>query len=100
MDGNPLSYSDPLGLNPVGRAYAGAGVVSVFGLVGIVVGGVVGAGIGAAIGWDDIGSILTKSGNESRPIDAPSGTKSIGQSCLSRGDVYDIKGGVGAGARD
>jgi RHS repeat-associated protein len=60
VGGNPLSYSDPLGLNPVGGAYAGAGMGSVFGPVGTVVGGVIGAGIGAAIGWNVIGPMLAK----------------------------------------
>lgn len=60
VGGNPLSYSDPLGLNPVAGGYAGAGIGSAFGPVGTVVGGVIGAGIGAAIGWNVIGPMLTK----------------------------------------
>jgi RHS repeat-associated protein len=41
--GNPVGYTDPLGLNPVGGAITGAEVGSVFGPAGTVVGGVVGA---------------------------------------------------------
>jgi len=60
VEGNPLSFSDPRGLNPVAGAYAGAGAGSVFGPVGTVVGGVVGFGVGAWIGWNVIGPMWSK----------------------------------------
>jgi RHS repeat-associated protein len=59
VGGNPLSYSDPLGLNP-GMAI-GAGVGTFFGgPVGTVVGGAIGFGVGAAIGWYVTGPMLAK----------------------------------------
>ena len=60
VGGNPLSYTDPYGLNPVAGAYAGAGAGSVFGPVGTVVGGVIGAGVGAWIGWNVVGPMLAQ----------------------------------------
>jgi hypothetical protein len=88
-------------LNPVGGAIGGAAIgTAILPGFGTVVGGVIGAGIGAAIGWNVIGPMFAKPGNESRPSDAPSGTKPIDQAGIGRGDVHDIKEGSGAGARD
>ena len=56
---NPLSYSDPLGLNP--GMVIGAGIGTFFGgPVGAVVGGAIGFGVGAAIGWYVTGPMLAK----------------------------------------
>jgi RHS repeat-associated protein len=49
VGGNPLSYTDPLGLNPTAGAGAAVGGM-VGGPVGAVVGGVIGFGAGLAIG--------------------------------------------------
>ncbi|MEB0011498.1 hypothetical protein QN379_04600 [Glaciimonas sp. Gout2] len=62
MGGNPVSYSDPFGLNPVAGAIGGAGVGSAFGPVGTVVGGVAGAGVGAWVGWNVVGSMFNQNG--------------------------------------
>jgi RHS repeat-associated protein len=55
VEGNPIIYTDPNGLNPVAGALnggrLGATAGSAFGPVGTVVGGLLGAGAGAAIGW-------------------------------------------------
>ena len=80
VGGNPLRYTDPLGLNPVGGAYAGAaGMGSVFGPVGTVVGGMIGFGVGAWIGWNVIGPMLQSDGSSRPPgaIDAIPGSKNV-----------------------
>ena len=58
VGGNPLSYTDPKGLNPVAGAMTGAGAGSAFGPVGTVVGGLIGAGVGAWIGWNVVGPMF------------------------------------------
>lgn len=45
-------------------------------------------------------AIFNKPAVESRPTNAPTGTKPIDQSGLGRGDIHDIKNGIGAGAAD
>jgi RHS repeat-associated protein len=76
VGGNPLSYVDPNGLNPLAGAYGGAGVGSAFGPVGTVVGGLVGAGVGAWLGWNVVGPMFAKP-----PADAhdPNGPKAPGR---------------------
>ncbi len=49
--GDPLSYTDPRGLNHVPGALAGAGIDAAFGAVGTVVGGICGAVVGGWICW-------------------------------------------------
>ncbi|MEO7885185.1 MAG: RHS repeat-associated core domain-containing protein, partial [Polaromonas sp.] len=47
VNGNPISYSDPYGLNPVAGAIGGAEIgTAIFPGVGTVIGGAIGAGIG------------------------------------------------------
>jgi len=58
VGGNPVSYTDPAGLNP--GAAAGAGIGSFFGPIGTVVGGVVGFGAGAWLGWNVVGPAVTE----------------------------------------
>ena len=98
VGGNPLSYSDPYGLNPVAGAYAGAGAGSVFGPVGTVVGGVIGAGVGAWIGWNVVGPMLQSDGSSRPPgaIDAIPGSKEWGRKNGVKNPVdifHDIKRG-------
>jgi RHS repeat-associated protein len=104
--GNPLSYADPTGTGPVGRLVGGyVGGVGA-GLLGfetgpfdalLIAGGRAG---GAALGsWiEDV--MFAKPGNQSRPIDAPAGTLPIDGLGLDRGDIHDIKDGVGAAPND
>ncbi len=100
VGGNPLSYSDPLGLNPVGGAYAGAGIGSAFGPVGTVVGGVIGAGIGAWLGWNVVGPMLQSDGSSRPPgaIDAIPGSKEWGRKNGVKNPV-DIFHGIKQGNR-
>ena len=61
VGGNPLTFTDPHGLNPVAGGVLGAEVgTALFPGVGTVVGALVGAGIGAIIGWNVIGPMLAK----------------------------------------
>ena len=100
VNGNPLRYVDSRGTNPIAGAIEGGEVGSVFGPIGTVVGAVVGAAGGYLIA-DQLGNLIfAKPGNESRPTDAPTGTIPVDQSGLGRGDVHDIKDGIGAGAKD
>jgi RHS repeat-associated protein len=59
---NPLTYSDPNGLNPLAGAIGGATAGSAFGPVGTVVGGVIGGSAGAWIGWNVFGPMLSEEG--------------------------------------
>ncbi|CAN7503707.1 hypothetical protein LJR066_003316 [Acidovorax sp. LjRoot66] len=65
VEGNPLRYTDPRGLNPLLGALNGGrlGAVtgSAFGPIGTAAGGLIGAGIGAAVGWYITGPMLTNS---------------------------------------
>lgn len=56
--GNPLSFSDSTGLNPMAEGVAGARVGSAFGPVGTVLGGVVGAEVGTATGCSVVGPLF------------------------------------------
>jgi RHS repeat-associated protein len=104
--GNPTGYNDPRGTN---TAVIGAEIGAEVGTVvwpgvGTVVGAVVGAVAGAVAGYyiaDKLSNVFfNKPGNESRPNDAPTGTKPIDQTGLGRGDIHDVKDGIGAGAKD
>jgi RHS repeat-associated protein len=100
---NPLSFTDPLGLNPVTGATVGAevGTVILPG-VGTVAGAVIG-GIGGYLIADQLGSIIfAKPKPGSKPKNCPPGTKPIDQIPELRGGnkVHDIKRGVRAGPRD
>ena len=89
VGGNPISYIDPNGLNPLAGAYTGAGIGSAFGPVGTVVGGVIGAGVGAWIGWNVVGPMFAKP-----PADAsnPNGSKAPGMPGKAEG-YCEPKGG-------
>lgn len=88
-------------MSPVAGAETGAAIGStILPGVGTVVGGVIG-GIGGFLIVDQLGNLIfPKPGNESRPIDAPTGTKPIDQVGLGRGDMHDIKNGIRAGPKD
>lgn len=89
VTGNPLSYTDPQGLNPWAGAWAGAGAGSAFGPVGTVVGGLIGAGAGAWIGWNIVGPMLIKPPDNAYD---PNGPKAPGK--LGEADGFkDPKGG-------
>jgi len=89
VGGNPISFVDPNGLNPLAGAYTGAGIGSAFGPVGTVVGGVIGAGVGAWIGWNVVGPMFAKP-----PADAanPNGAKAPGMPGKAEG-YCEPKGG-------
>ncbi|MFP3757693.1 RHS repeat-associated core domain-containing protein [Cupriavidus sp. SIMBA_020] len=65
--GNPISYRDPRGTNPLAGALTGAEIGSMAGPVGAVVGGVIGAGIGAYLGWNVIGPIIAQNSEAGVP---------------------------------
>jgi RHS repeat-associated protein len=68
VGGDPISYIDPRGLNPVAGATAGAEIgTAILPGIGTVVGAVVGAAGGYLIA-DQLGNLIyAKPGNESRP---------------------------------
>ncbi|WP_368737411.1 RHS repeat-associated core domain-containing protein [Parazoarcus communis] len=102
VGGNPLSYTDPRGLNPVAGAIAGAEVgTAVFPGPGTIIG----AGVGLLGGYliaDQFGNLIfAKPKPGSKPKGCPTGTKPIDQiPGLDKDDVHGIKDGVGAGPRD
>jgi RHS repeat-associated protein len=89
VEGNPLGYTDPQGLNPLAGAWAGAGAGSAFGPVGTVVGGLIGAGTGAWIGWNIVGPMLIKPPDNAYD---PNGPKAPGKPGEADG-FKDPKGG-------
>lgn len=89
VGGNPLSYVDPNGLNPLAGAWAGAGAGSALGPVGTVVGGAIGAGVGAWIGWNVVGPMLIKPPENAYD---PNGPKAPGKPGEAEG-FKDPKGG-------
>ena len=89
VNGNPLGYTDPQGLNPLAGAWAGAGAGSAFGPVGTVVGGLIGAGAGAWIGWNIVGPMLIKPPDNAYD---PNGPKAPGKPGEADG-FKDPKGG-------
>ncbi|MEZ5662216.1 MAG: RHS repeat-associated core domain-containing protein [Burkholderiaceae bacterium] len=89
VGGNPLSYADPYGLNPVSGALAGAGAGSVFGPVGTVVGGIGGAVVGGWIGWNVVGPMWAKPPENAYD---PNGPKAPGKPGEAEG-FKDPKGG-------
>ncbi|MEG2468786.1 MAG: RHS repeat-associated core domain-containing protein [Comamonas sp.] len=111
VSGNPLSYTDPQGLNPWAGAWGGAGAGSVFGPVGTVVGGIVGAGAGAWIGWNIVGPMFNEGDGESKdpvvypnnPDVAPDQFENIprtpGKYCPTDGSVWE-RDTAGHGNRD
>ncbi|MEF9387337.1 RHS repeat domain-containing protein [Ralstonia solanacearum species complex bacterium KE056] len=85
VGGNPISYRDPRGTNPLAGALTGAEIGSVAGPIGTVVGGVIGAGIGAYLGWNVLGPILAENtesetaGGENCPTDKTKGPPKNGE---------------------
>jgi RHS repeat-associated protein len=98
VDGNPVRYKDPLGLNPGTLVGGGLGSL-VFPGPGTIVGGLIGTGIGIAIG----GLILSeaKPDREQKPDNCPAGTKPVDKDKrLDRGKIHGIKDQLGAAPRD
>jgi RHS repeat-associated protein len=62
VGGNPLSYSDPLGLNPAAGALGGAQIGSFAGPIGSAVGALIG-GIGGYIIADKLSDVILNSGD-------------------------------------
>ena len=76
VNGNPLMYTDPLGLNPVAGAIGGAQIgTAIFPGVGTVIGGVVGAGLGVLAGYG-LDRMLAKPPENAHD---PNGPKAPGQ---------------------
>ncbi len=97
--GNPLTYRDPRGTNPLTGAVTGAEIGSVAGPIGTVVGGVIGAGIGAYLGWKVVGPILAENagseaaGDENCPTDKTKGSQKTGgreKSLPNRGEPGEV----------
>jgi RHS repeat-associated protein len=89
VDGDPLRYVDPNGLNPLAGAITGAEVGSILGPPGAVVGGVLGAGMGAWLGWQVVGPMLVKPPENAYD---PVGPKAPGKPGAAEG-FKDPKGG-------
>jgi len=89
VGGNPISFIDPTGEVVIALPF----------LIPVIEGiATAGAGLGLGLGIGNL--IFNKPGNESRPSNAPTGTKPIDESGVGRGDLHDIKDGIGAGPRD
>ena len=76
MGGNPLNFTDPLGLNPVAGVMGGAGIgTAIFPGIGTAIGAGIGAGIGAAGGWYVLGPMLSEESDQAsypnNPENAP-----------------------------
>ena len=105
VGGNPSSFTDPLGLNPLaGALEGGAAGTFVCGPACGVAGAIIG-GIGGYIIADQLGNLIfAKPKPGSKPKNCPAGTIPIDQSKGPRGwdkdDVHGIKDGVGAGPQD
>lgn len=105
VGGNPLSYSDPRGMNPIAGAIEGAEIGTVL-LPGW--GTVIGAGVGLIGGYiiaDQVSNVILAAPKPgSKPDGCPVGTIPIDQAKGPRGwdkdDVHGIKDGIGAGSRD
>jgi RHS repeat-associated protein len=101
VGGDPLTSTDPMGLSPTYGMRFGAAA-------GFWLGGPPGALIGAGFGLlggylatNNLGNLtFATPGNQSRPSDAPNGTLPITGVGLGRGDIHDIKRGVGARPND
>ena len=81
VDGNPVSFSDPLGLNPATAIGAGVGSFVMPG-PGTVVGAVIGTAVGVGIG----NLIFNKPG----PLDSAGGAEHTSGARPSTGDKHDV----------
>ncbi|MEB0011496.1 RHS repeat-associated core domain-containing protein [Glaciimonas sp. Gout2] len=77
VGGNPVSYSDPFGLNPATAIGAGIGT-AIFPGPGTVVGAVVGTGVGVGLGYW-VNSVLQQNKLPPGAIDAIPGSKEWGR---------------------